>query len=108
MASSTTVPPVSPVSDRVRNFLERIPGGTSLRALESADRAWSTVRSDAFTTPPATPAVVVHQNKLLAPGSAPDYDAVICGGTLGIFVGAALARRGWRVAVVEQVPKTPR
>ena len=39
-----------------------------------------------------------------APGplpSAPKYDAVIAGGTLGVLVGAALAARGHRVAVVE-------
>lgn len=32
------------------------------------------------------------------------YDVVVCGGTLGVFVGAALAQRGWRVAVVERGP----
>ncbi|MEW6495031.1 MAG: FAD-binding oxidoreductase, partial [Cyanobacteriota bacterium] len=31
-----------------------------------------------------------------------DWDAVICGGTLGILIGAALQKRGWRVAVVER------
>jgi lycopene cyclase CruP len=31
-----------------------------------------------------------------------DWDVVICGGTLGILVGVALVRRGWRVAVLER------
>lgn len=33
-----------------------------------------------------------------------DYDVVVCGGTLGIFVGAALQLKGHRVAVVEAGP----
>lgn len=31
-----------------------------------------------------------------------DWDVVICGGTLGIFLGAALVQQGWRVAVLER------
>lgn len=31
-----------------------------------------------------------------------DFDAVICGGTLGIILAAALQQRGWRVAVLER------
>ncbi len=31
-----------------------------------------------------------------------DWDVVICGGTLGIFIGSALARKGWRVALLER------
>ena len=33
--------------------------------------------------------------------TAPDYDVVVCGGTLGVFVAHALALRGLSVAVVE-------
>lgn len=36
-------------------------------------------------------------------GSSSDmYDVVVAGGTLGVFAAAALAARGWRVAVVER------
>jgi len=31
-----------------------------------------------------------------------DFDVIICGGTLGIFIGCALQRLGWRVAIIEQ------
>ncbi len=31
-----------------------------------------------------------------------DCDVVICGGTLGIFIGCALQQRGWRVVLLEQ------
>ena len=30
------------------------------------------------------------------------YDAVVCGGTLGIFLACALQQKGFRVAVVER------
>ena len=32
----------------------------------------------------------------------PLWDVVICGGTLGIMLGAALVQRGWQVAVIER------
>ena len=31
-----------------------------------------------------------------------DFDAIVCGGTLGIFIACALQHRGWRVAIIEQ------
>lgn len=31
-----------------------------------------------------------------------DFDAIVCGGTLGIFIACALQIRGWRVAIIEQ------
>ncbi len=31
-----------------------------------------------------------------------DFDIVICGGTLGILLGAALQKQGWRTAVIER------
>jgi len=31
-----------------------------------------------------------------------DFDAIVCGGTLGIFIACALQLRGWQVAVIEQ------
>jgi len=37
-------------------------------------------------------------------GGGMEYDAVVCGGTLGIFVGAALQARGVKVLVVEGGP----
>lgn len=33
---------------------------------------------------------------------APEFDVVICGGTLGILLAAALQQRGWRVCVLER------
>lgn len=31
-----------------------------------------------------------------------DYDVLVCGGTLGIFLACSLQKRGFRVAVVER------
>lgn len=36
--------------------------------------------------------------------AADEFDVVVCGGTLGVFVAAALAGRGHRVAVIERGP----
>jgi glycine/D-amino acid oxidase-like deaminating enzyme len=36
--------------------------------------------------------------------SAPTFDAVVSGGTLGIFMACALQKRGFRVCVVERGP----
>jgi hypothetical protein len=35
-------------------------------------------------------------------GAGPEYDVVVCGGTLGIFAAVSLALRGLKVAVVER------
>eukprot|EP00953_Heterococcus_sp_UTEX-ZZ885_P013004 7436-Heterococcus_DN1.PRE.3 len=46
------------------------------------------------------PQFVKESSELLA--TAPAYDVVICGGTLGIFMATALQLKGWNVAVVER------
>ena len=75
-------------------------GGTTYEALRRADAAWARLR----TAPVGAATGPAPQFVRAAPGplpSAPKYDAVIAGGTLGVLVGAALAARGHRVAVVE-------
>ena len=37
-------------------------------------------------------------------GAAPDFDVIVCGGTLGVFLAASLQLRGLRVGVVERGP----
>ena len=46
------------------------------------------------------PATVATKNDTKLPTI--DWDVVICGGTLGIMIGATLAQQGWRVAVLER------
>ncbi len=68
----------------------------ALENLERADRLWSALRSPETPDPPQ----VIHRSSEAL--SQTDLDVVICGGTLGILLGAALARRGWRVALLEK------
>lgn len=74
-------------------ILSQLPG--SLEALRSADRLWQSYRKNTLST--AT--VITESSELLEDV---EWDVVICGGTLGILIGAALAQRGWRVALLER------
>jgi lycopene cyclase CruP len=75
-------------------ILSRLPGDV-LTGLRRADLLWKTYKEDTIPLP----SVVKQSRELLG---TPDWDVVICGGTLGIMVGAALAQQGWRVALVER------
>lgn len=66
-----------------------------LGRLRSADQLWEKLRQEVATVP-----IVVKESKESL-GSL-DWDVVIAGGTLGILLGAALQRQGWRVALVER------
>lgn len=73
--------------------LSQLPG--TLDNLQRADTLWQAYREG--TLPVA--AVVSEAVELL---SEVTWDVVICGGTLGILIGAALTQRGWKVAVLER------
>ena len=73
-------------------------GGTTLADLQNMDRVWERVRCP----PPSTSAPQVVTTAAKPLGAAAEYDAVICGGTLGIFLATALQLRGARVAVLER------
>ena len=63
--------------------------------LERIDAFWNTYRQGNQAI-----ANVVHTQKEHLGNK--DFDAIVCGGTLGIFIACALQRRGWRVIIVEQ------
>ncbi|KAK9844003.1 hypothetical protein WJX81_001672 [Elliptochloris bilobata] len=69
-----------------------------MEGLRRADKAWLELCNGPQREPPK----VIHETSAPLPLCAKVYDAVILGGTLGIFHGAALALRGRRVAVVER------
>ena len=48
------------------------------------------------------PEFVTARGGAVAAADGCEYDVAVCGGTLGVFAAAALARRGFRVAVVER------
>ena len=50
------------------------------------------------------PVFVTRREGALPDGASPQFDVVVCGGTLGVVVAAALARRGRKVAVLERGP----
>ncbi|GAB4348291.1 MAG: lycopene cyclase family protein [Cyanophyceae cyanobacterium] len=75
-------------------WLAQIPGDP-LAGLGRADRQWR----QWCQGPRSVPEVVRDRPE---PLGATDWDVIICGGTLGIFVGVALARARWRVAIVER------
>ena len=75
-------------------ILGQLPGNV-LGGLRRADRLWRSLKENPS---PVTPVVSESPEPL----ETVEWDAVICGGTLGIFIGAALAREGWRVALLER------
>ncbi|GBF87530.1 glycine D-amino acid oxidase [Raphidocelis subcapitata] len=79
-------------------------GRTTYDALLAADAAWRAVRSARPGDEAAPrPRFLTESRTPLGDGAAAAaFDVVVCGGTLGIFVAAALAARGHRVAVIER------
>lgn len=67
----------------------------SYAGLQRADQLWQSLREGTIPTPQ----VVETSDQ---PLSTIAWDVLICGGTLGILVGAVLAQRGYRVALLEQ------
>lgn len=66
-----------------------------LERLRGADRFWSALRSGTITAPE----VITNS---AAPIGNCDTDVAICGGTLGILLGAALQQLGWQVVLLER------
>ncbi len=75
-------------------ILPRIPGNP-LDGLRKADRIWHSIKQDSVPIPNP-----IKTDKTLL--GLVDWDVVVSGGTLGILIGAALAQRGWRVALIEK------
>jgi lycopene cyclase CruP len=75
-------------------ILAQLPGNP-LVGLRRADALWRSLRQGNADIP-----TVVQESPM--PLGDVDWDVVICGGTLGILLGAVLAQRGWRVALLER------
>ncbi|HZG38340.1 MAG TPA: FAD-binding oxidoreductase [Nodosilinea sp.] len=69
--------------------------GHPLAGLQQADDLWLRYRSGNLPQQQ-----VIYQAD--TPLASVEWDVVICGGTLGVLVGAGLAQRGWRVALLER------
>jgi lycopene cyclase CruP len=81
-------------SSLTEKILSQLPGDV-LGALRQGDRLLGSLREN--TTP--VPTVVKHTQE---PLEAVEWDVIVCGGTLGILIGCALAVKGLRVALMER------
>jgi len=79
---------------QTEQILSQLPGDV-LGRLRDADQLWQALRADTNPVP-----LLIKESK--EPLLTVDWDVVICGGTLGILIGCALQRRGWRVALIER------
>ena len=84
---------VSVNSQNTAHWLSQLP--QTLAGLRAVDDRWRQYRHGETPVP---------QVASIAAEDLPsvDWDVVVSGGTLGIMIGATLAQRGWRVAVLER------
>ncbi|KAG7670784.1 hypothetical protein Ndes2526B_g01462 [Nannochloris sp. 'desiccata'] len=106
-----TTQQTSSITERVFKDLERkaaeessgaggAGGGTTLADLKRLDAAWKDLKArEIYGLPPN----FVRNTRDLLPAT-PALDVIIAGGTLGIFLAAALQCAGLKVAVVERGP----
>ncbi len=81
-------------TNNTEQILSQIPGNPWV-GLQKADEQWT-----AYKAGPRKVAPVISQQG--EPLESVAYDVAICGGTLGILLGAALAGQGWQVALLER------
>jgi len=72
----------------------------SFSTLQAIDRAWDAVKTGRAAGEAPT---FVRETDTPLP-NAPEFDVVIAGGTLGIFMATALQKKGFNVCVVERGP----
>ena len=75
-------------------ILDRTPGNP-LANLRRADGLWEAIKKNSAPVPN----VIQNSN---TPLGDTDWDVIICGGTLGIIIGAALQAQGWRTLLLER------
>ncbi len=85
---------MSKTESKTEQILSQISGNPWV-GLKKADELWSTYKAGKRSVK----AVVTEKSE---PLEQVDFDVAICGGTLGILLGAALAQQDWKVAVLER------
>ncbi|BAY07279.1 FAD-dependent oxidoreductase [Calothrix sp. NIES-2098] len=76
------------------DILSQLPGDV-MESLRRSDRILTSLRSDRAPIP-----TVVKENEQLL--DTVDWDVIVCGGTLGILIGCALAVQGVKVGLIER------
>ncbi|OUL28221.1 FAD-dependent oxidoreductase [Nostoc sp. 106C] len=76
------------------DILSQLPGDV-MEGLRRSDRILASLREDRAPIP----TVVKQNNQLL---DTVDWDVIVCGGTLGILIGCALAVQGAKVGLIER------
>ncbi|MDZ8052275.1 MAG: FAD-dependent oxidoreductase [Aulosira sp. ZfuVER01] len=76
------------------DILSQLPGDV-MESLRRSDRILASLRADKA----AIPTVVKENDRVL---DTVDWDVIICGGTLGILIGCALAVQGIKVGLIER------
>ncbi len=76
------------------DILSQLPGDV-MAGLRRSDRILTSLRTDRAPIP-----TVVKENDQLL--DSVDWDAIVCGGTLGILIGCALAVQGAKVGLIER------
>lgn len=80
--------------------MQTVPGGKALDNLEAADRFWDKLCQSDSRTPPTVMSEV--EAPFPSPNGIENFDIIVLGGTLGIFLATALQLNGIKVAVVER------
>lgn len=84
--------------NKTEQILSRIPGNPWV-GLKKADELWHHYKMGTGPSQSTISRVVLTETQ---PLPSVEYDVAICGGTLGILLGAALVDKGWRVALLER------
>ena len=87
--------------NRTEQLFSTLPGDV-LKGLRRADQLWKTYRQGDRPIPSVIHSVSDALSLDAGNANSSILDVVICGGTLGILLGAALVQRGWQVAVIER------
>jgi flavin-dependent dehydrogenase len=78
-------------------------GGTStLDGLKRLDAGWSALKNGSWKKTPMKIVEDKSENVCLFGSNKPEFDVVVCGGTLGVFYAAALQKMGKKVCIVER------
>lgn len=80
--------------NKTEQILSQISGNPWI-GLQKADELWASYKAGNRDVPTVVTKTADDLDSL-------DYDVVICGGTLGILLGAALSQGGWKVALLER------